>query len=215
MEKNMKDEDYDKYEQNLMEAIFKFNTLFADYVKSVDEDLWKRAVDYAKDYSGSGNVSFDYVSEKTPDNLLKNTLSQTIFLRDLATDIEEVREEYIAFIRNNKSKTTKEMQEKWLQYYQTTPEDPFGYQQDINMFIECDHKFNFSEFDDEDWLNYTNITIHCTTNRNFQDKFMDILNEHDSDGHMIKYFTTAIKSIDKMIGDLPEYDENDEDESEQ
>ena len=208
MEKNMKDEDYEKYESDFVNAVIQFNSLFADYVKSVDEELWKRAVDYAKDYAGSGNVSFNYISEKNSKSILSSLLSQTIFLRDLALDIDEVREEYIQFVNEHKNKTTEEIQDLWLKYFETTREDPFGYGQDLNLFIECDHKFKFSDFDDEDWTNYANITIHCTKNGEFQHKFLDILDENSLHGtELYNYYNNALKSIDSMLDNLDDNDE--------
>jgi hypothetical protein len=113
----MKPEDYDNYEQNVIEAIIQFNSYFSEYVKQMDEDLWNRAVDYAKSFAQSGVVSFNYVSEKSPDVVLNNLLSQQIFLKDLVIDIDETREEYMEFVevQTKKGLSTPEIMKKWLE----------------------------------------------------------------------------------------------------
>ena len=77
----MKQEDYDKYSEDLLNAVMEFNGLFADYVKQMDVGLWGRAVDYAKEYAKSNTVSFNYSNEKTSKQVLNNTVSQTIFIK--------------------------------------------------------------------------------------------------------------------------------------
>lgn len=213
----MKDEDYEKYEQNVINAIIQFNTLFADYVKSVDEDLWKRAVDYAKDYAESGNVSFNYVTEKSPEHILSSTLTQTIFLRDVALDIEDVRDEYMKFIDKYRNKPTEEIQQLWLKFHDATPDDPFGYAEDLELFMRCNHTFNFAEFDEEDWMNYANLSIHCTKNREFQQKFVDVLTDNKmSDSKLYAYYVNAMQNIEYIMdGGIPDEMINDEEEDDE
>lgn len=44
----------------LADALLNFMSLFSQYVKESDEKLWKRAIDYAKDYAETDNVKFLY-----------------------------------------------------------------------------------------------------------------------------------------------------------
>jgi hypothetical protein len=48
-------------------AIIEFGFKFAEYVKEMDPDLWKRAVDYAKDWTQVEGVSFYYVNDEDKD----------------------------------------------------------------------------------------------------------------------------------------------------
>ena len=46
-----------------LEAVFEFSTHYADYVKEMDEDLHKRAVDYAKTFTDVEGVEFTYIDQ--------------------------------------------------------------------------------------------------------------------------------------------------------
>lgn len=48
-------------------AVIEFGFKFAEYVKEMDPDLWKRAIDYAKDWTNVEGVSFYYVNEEDND----------------------------------------------------------------------------------------------------------------------------------------------------
>lgn len=173
----MKQEDYDKYSEDLLNAVMEFNGLFADYVKQMDVGLWGRAVDYAKEYAKSNTVSFNYSNEKTSKQVLNNTVSQTIFIKELSDEIEITRETYLTFFETNKELSVVEIQNKWLEENKTTEKDPFGYEEDITLFIDCEHKFTFSVFDEDDWLAYTNIVVCCVIDPDFQQEFKSILLE--------------------------------------
>ena len=174
----MKQEDYEEYEENVMRAIMEFNTLFGDYVKQMNPELWGRALDYAKSFAKSGNVSFDYTAEKTQEHITNTLLSQTIFIKELVEDIEDMVNEYSEFVENNKDLSTQEIMQKWMEQAMSTPDDPFHYEKELDMFIKCDHKFTFEQFDDEDWLNYTNICIRCVKNKVFQNKYIAIMEQY-------------------------------------
>lgn len=173
----MKQEDYDKYSEDLLNAVMEFNGLFADYVKQMDVGLWGRAVDYAKEYAKSNTVSFNYSAEKTSEQVLNNTISQTIFIKELSDEIEITRETYFAFFEANKELPVVEIQNKWLEENEASEQDPFGYEGDITLFIDCEHKFTFSIFDEDDWLAYTNIVICCVIDPDFQQEYKSILLE--------------------------------------
>ena len=195
----MKPEDYDNYEQNVLQAIMEFNTLFSDYIKQMDPNLWERAVDYAKDFAKSGNVSFNYTVEKKPEHILNTLLAQCIFIKELATDIEETRDEYTAFVEENSKLPTPVIMQKWLEHTGNSSDDPFGYENDIKMFIECNHKFMFNEFDDDDWLNYTNVCVCCVQNKEFQKEFTDILlNNLTEKSDIYQYYIRCMEEQDNV-----------------
>ena len=54
------DEVPDEVGDELADALLNFMSLFSQYVKESDEKLWKRAIDYAKDYAETDNVKFLY-----------------------------------------------------------------------------------------------------------------------------------------------------------
>jgi len=54
------DEGPDEAGDELADALLNFMSLFSQYVKESDEKLWKRAIDYAKDYAETDNVKFLY-----------------------------------------------------------------------------------------------------------------------------------------------------------
>lgn len=190
----MKPEDYDRYEQNVVEAVIQFNSYFSEYVKQMDEDLWNRAVDYAKSFAKSGVVSFNYCSDKNIDDILGNLLAQQIFIKDLATDIEDTREEYMDFVDNNSKLTTPQIMEKWLKENNTTSDNPFGYEEDIAFFVKCDHKFSFDKFDDDDWMNYTNICIVSSVDPNFQKTYTQILLDiHGEESDLYQYYLRCME----------------------
>lgn len=189
----MKEEDYQRYEQNVLDAIMKFQHLFSDYIKQMNPELWDRAVDYAKDYSTSGNVTLSYVKEKIPENILANTLAQTIFIKELADDIEETREEYLEFVENNKKLPSEQIREKWLKETEYTAEDPFGYEKDLDLFIQCNHKFTFSEFDEDDWFNYTNIVTNCVKDKEFQKTYYAICMALGTESEVYQYFVRCME----------------------
>ena len=54
------DEVPDETGDELADALLNFMSLFSQYVKESDEKLWKRAIDYAKDYAETDNVKFLY-----------------------------------------------------------------------------------------------------------------------------------------------------------
>jgi hypothetical protein len=62
----MSDENHDEAEL-LTKAIIEFGFKFAEYVKEMDHDLWKRAIDYAKDWTEVQGVSFHYVKDEETD----------------------------------------------------------------------------------------------------------------------------------------------------
>ena len=195
----MKPEDYENYSDNLVNAIMTFNGLFSDYVKQMNPDMWQRAVDYAKDYAKSGNVSFNYVKDKIPEHIIASTLSQTIFIKELSDEIEAVRDMYITFVESNSKLLPEEIQQKWLKENETTAEDPFGYEEDFEVFIRCDHKFTFAEFDEDDWMNYTNIVIHCTKDKEFQQAYLSMLYDTLTEkSDVYQYFIRCMEEQDNV-----------------
>ena len=50
-----------------LEAVFEFSTHYAHYVKEMDENLHRRAVDYAKTFTDVEGVELNYFDEEEND----------------------------------------------------------------------------------------------------------------------------------------------------
>ncbi len=50
-----------------LEAVFEFSTHYAHYVKEMDENLHRQAVDYAKTFTDVEGVEFNYIDEEEDD----------------------------------------------------------------------------------------------------------------------------------------------------
>ena len=50
-----------------LEAVFEFSTHYPHYVKEMDENLHRRAVDYAKTFTDVEGVEFNYIDEEEDD----------------------------------------------------------------------------------------------------------------------------------------------------
>ena len=51
-----------------LEAVFEFSTHYAHYVKEMDEDLHKRAVDYARTFTDVEGVEFKDIDKDEEDD---------------------------------------------------------------------------------------------------------------------------------------------------
>lgn len=58
------EENNESESEELADALLNFMSLFSQYVKECDEKLWKRAIDYAKEYAETENVKFLYYDDK-------------------------------------------------------------------------------------------------------------------------------------------------------
>lgn len=197
---DLKEEDYEKYQHDLLNACLQFNTLFCEYVKQMDPALWKRAVDYAKDFTNSGIIKFKYVEERSIENLLANPLSQTIFVRELSDSIEYMLSEYIEFVNERKSHmTVDEIKKSWLKQTGYEESDPFNNENNLNFFIQCDHRFAFDKFDEDDWISYMNVTHNCSKNREFQERLLPILEKHlGMESKFYHYFVKCLELNDGL-----------------
>jgi hypothetical protein len=49
LENSENDENYAEAQLKVCQAFIQFNSFFSEYIKTMNPDLWKKAVDYAKD----------------------------------------------------------------------------------------------------------------------------------------------------------------------
>lgn len=227
MEKNMNEEDFDKYNDALLDTVLQFNQLFADYVKEMDPELWKKAREYAKDFSKQHGIELADVSSKTPEMILADLTRQTLFIKITASTIQQMGEEYAEYVQKNSKLSVPELQQKWLKENKDnefTKDDPFGTENDINLFIACDHKFSFDKFDDSDWMDYMYILMNCTKDTQFVKDFKPIIDQyHELRSDIYNYYRDCMKAYKDAIKLLrnnqlrltdPEEEANNEEENE-
>jgi hypothetical protein len=84
MEKNMNDkpnnqdnheeDDFDNLPSNaassLAWAMMEFNGKFSEYIKEMNPDLWKKAVDYAVTFTKVHGITFEYVKTKDSEDVV-------------------------------------------------------------------------------------------------------------------------------------------------
>ena len=64
------DEDsYAEAQLKVCQAFLQFNSFFSEYVKELDPDLWKKAIEYAKDSVDIPGVELRFVDEDDEDNI--------------------------------------------------------------------------------------------------------------------------------------------------
>jgi hypothetical protein len=69
-EKLMDDKDDDSYAEaqlKVCQAFLQFNSFFTEYVKELDPELWKKAIEYAKDSVDVPGVELRFVDEDDED----------------------------------------------------------------------------------------------------------------------------------------------------
>jgi hypothetical protein len=84
MEKNMNDtpNNQDNHEEDDLEnlppnvesslawAMMEFNCKFSEYIKEMNPDLWKKAVDYAVTFTKVHGITFEYVKTQTSEDVV-------------------------------------------------------------------------------------------------------------------------------------------------
>jgi hypothetical protein len=63
MEDNHDDEAYADAQLKVCQAFLQFNSFFTEYVKELDPELWKKALEYAKDSIDIPGVELRFIDE--------------------------------------------------------------------------------------------------------------------------------------------------------
>jgi len=57
---------------SLAEAMMEFNGKFSEYIKEMNPELWKKAVDYAVTFTQVDGITFEYVKTETSEDVVAN-----------------------------------------------------------------------------------------------------------------------------------------------
>lgn len=139
------DKDY-----NLLIGLVDFHFKFSEYVREQDQEMFYRAVDYARTFTNTAGVEFEYWHE---DNKK--------FLNELYNMLLKKRNAYDKFIDKSvdAGDTLDEALDKWTRKKKTNKEDPLGIKNYTSNFIRHSKELDYNSFDEEDWDNFFGICV--------------------------------------------------------
>lgn len=145
------EEDY-----KLLVGLVEFHFKFAEYVRESNSDMFYRAIDYAKTYTNSDGVQFDYWHEDNPK-----------FLEELLTSLSKLENSYKRLI--NKVGDEEKAKQIWMKKKKTNNEDLLGMKNYLANFIRHARELNYDDFTLGDWANFVKICKYI----NNDDKFIE------------------------------------------
>lgn len=133
---------------NLLVGLVEFHFKFTEYIREQDGEMFHRAIDYARTFTNSNGVQFEYWHE---DNKK--------FLNELYNMLLKKRNSYEKFIdsRMELGDTEEVAIDKWIKKKKTNKEDPLKIKNYIENFIRHAGKLDYDSFDSEDWNNFFGI----------------------------------------------------------
>lgn len=129
---------------NLLVALAEFHFKFSEYIRESDSDMFYRALDYAKTYTKSNGIAFDYWHEDNPR-----------FLEELLASLHKLENSYNRLV--NKVGDEDKAKQIWMKKKNTNPEDLLGMKNYLTNFIRHAKELNYDDFTLEDWVNFVNI----------------------------------------------------------
>lgn len=136
---NITKEDY-----NTLTTIAEFHFKFSEYIREIDEELFYRAVDYAKTFATVNGASLEYWHEDNKKFL--DELYKTLYKREML---------FKQFV--NKIGNEDDAKQIWMKKKKTNQEDILGIKNYISNFTRHGRELNYDEFDMVDWANFVNI----------------------------------------------------------
>ena len=140
----------------LLTGMVEFHFKFAEYIReNVDNELFYRAIDYAKTYAKVDGMEFNYWhedNEKFLDELLHLLEKRT---KHFARLVEKVGKE--------------EAENMYIRRKKTTREDPLGLKNYLENFIRHARELDYEQFKMEDWVNYVRICSYIKDDPKFID----------------------------------------------
>lgn len=146
------EEDY-----KLLVGLVEFHFKFAEYVRESNSDMFYRAIDYAKTYTNSDGIQFDYWHENNPN-----------FLQELLTSLRKLENSYKKLV-NKVGGDEEKAKQIWMKKKKTNNEDLLGMKNYLANFIRHAKELNYEDFTLEDWANFVNICKYI----NDDDKFIE------------------------------------------
>jgi len=135
-------------------SMVEFHFKFSEYIKENNPDLFYRAVDYAKTFTSSDKMKFEYWHEDTPRFL--EELSKIIMTREM---------KFTNYV--NKIGDAENAKSMWMKKKKTTKDDHLGLKSYIDNFVHHSNKLNYDSFDASDWDNYIKIAMYVNNNEKF------------------------------------------------
>jgi len=150
---------------NLLVGLAEFHFKFSEYIRSQDEEMFFRAVDYARTYTKTTGTTFEYWHEDNKKflNELYNILLKKRNLYDKYLDKHENKEEAIA---------------SWKKRKKTSDEDLLGVNKYLSNFIRHSRELNYQEFDSEDWKNFCGICSFIKNDKKFILRSIDLVKKY-------------------------------------
>lgn len=128
----------------VLTGIVEFHFKFSEYVREQDKELFYRAVDYAKTFTESEGMKFNYWHE---DNKK--------FLEELSEIIIKKQMSYQKFTQIFDDEY--EAETEWIKKKKTTKQDPLGMKSYLENFVKHSRELDYDSFDMNDWENYIKI----------------------------------------------------------
>jgi len=131
----------------LLTGLADFHFKFAEYVREADQDMFYRAIDYAKTYAKTDGMKFDYWHE-----------DHKKFLEEMNQIFLKLQAKFDRLV--NKIGDEEEAKRLWVKKKNTSHEDPLGMSRYLENFIHHAKELDYDSFDLNDWENYMKICKH-------------------------------------------------------
>jgi hypothetical protein len=128
----------------LLTGLAEFHFKFSEYVKEQDKEMFYRAIDYAKTFTESEGMKFDYWHE-----------NNKRFLEELCEIIIKKQNSYNKFTQTFDDDDEAEVQ--WMKKKKTSKEDPLGMKSYLENFVRHSRELDYDSFDTNDWENFIKI----------------------------------------------------------
>jgi len=165
---------------NLLVGLVEFHFKFAEYIKEQDQEMFFRAIDYARTYTQTKGVVFEYWHENNKQ-----------FLQELNDTLLKNKNKYEKFISSRLSLGDDEetANSKWIKKKKTNKEDLYCIKSYLENFIRHSKELDYDSFDQDDWNYFFNICKFIKNDGfiNFSKKIVETMFGTESD--MMKRFT--------------------------
>jgi hypothetical protein len=128
----------------LLVGLVEFHFKFAEYVRESNQEMFYRAIDYAKTYTAADGVEFDYWHEDNPK-----------FLQELSTLLIKKEASFQRLM--DKVGDEEKATDIWMKKKNTNKEDVLGMKSYLSNFIRHARELDYDSFSLEDWANFANI----------------------------------------------------------
>lgn len=144
-----------KKDYSLLTGMVQFHFKFSEYIReNVSEDLFHRAIDYAKTYAETDGIQFEYWHENNKK-----------FLSELVALLQKTEARFARLVERVGNK--EEAERMWIAKKETSKEDPLGFKNFLKNFVHHARKLSYDDFDQEDWMNFVKLCKYIKDNEKF------------------------------------------------